>query len=168
MTPQSFRCFPISNSTELDVWAYIARGGIEIAPLSFAASRPVIRRSGMFVYVRVRIKPRDGEAVEAARVRFRTLGCQICTGAVESAADTLDAVVAEAAAAARNGDRQNRAVDKDRDGGMEEKKREESFEPARRQIPRMVSNNPDTITLAVDDVAAEAGVTLFEGADEHT
>ena len=123
---EGFRCFPISNWTELDIWAYIAREGIEIVPLYFAAERPVIRRAGMYVYAGDKIEPAEGEAVETAKVRFRTLGCQICTGAVESDAETLDAVVAEVAAA-RNSERQNRAVDKDREGGMEEKKREGYF-----------------------------------------
>ncbi len=123
---ESFRCFPISNWTELDIWAYIAREEIDIVPLYFAAERPVIKRSGMYVYAGDKIKPQEGETVENVKVRFRTLGCQICTGAVESDADTLDAVVAEVAAA-RNSERQNRAVDKDKDGGMEEKKKDGYF-----------------------------------------
>ncbi|MEL7239999.1 MAG: sulfate adenylyltransferase small subunit, partial [Planctomycetota bacterium] len=71
-------------------------------------------------------EPEPGETVESLNVRFRTLGCQICTGAVESDADTLEDVVHEVAVA-RNSERQNRAVDKDRDAGMEEKKREGYF-----------------------------------------
>ena len=123
---ESFRCFPISNFTELDIWAYIARENIEIVPLYFAEERPVIRRNGMLVYAGDKIRPGEGEQVETCKVRFRTLGCQICTGAVESDAATLDTVVAEVAAA-RNSERQNRAVDKDKEGGMEEKKKDGYF-----------------------------------------
>jgi sulfate adenylyltransferase subunit 2 len=123
---ESFRCFPISNWTELDIWAYIQREAIEIVPLYYADNRPVIRRDGMLIYAGDIMKPREGEVVEQAMIRFRTLGCQICTGAVESGATTLDAIVAEVAAA-RNSERENRAVDKDKEGSMEEKKRDGYF-----------------------------------------
>ena len=123
----SFRVFPLSNWTELDVWMYIHQENIPIVPLYYAADRPVVRRDGMLVYVGEIVKPRPGDKVETARVRFRTLGCQLCTGAVESDADTLEKIVEEVMIA-RNSERQNRAVDKERgEGSMEEKKREGYF-----------------------------------------
>ncbi len=123
---ESFRCFPLSNWTELDIWAYIQRENIEIVPLYYAEKRPVIHRNGMLVYAGDIITPEPGETVVEEVIRFRTLGCQICTGAVRSNADTLDQIVAEVAAA-RNSERENRAVDKDREGSMEEKKKEGYF-----------------------------------------
>ncbi len=124
---ESFRVFPLSNWTELDVWMYIHQEKIPIVPLYYAAERPVVRRDGMLIYVGDIIKPLPGEKVEMRRVRFRTLGCQLCTGAVESDADTLEKIVEEVMIA-RNSERQNRAVDRERgEGSMEEKKREGYF-----------------------------------------
>ncbi len=123
---ESFRCFPISNWTELDIWAYIQRENIDIVPLYYAAERKVIQRDGMLVYAEDIMEPDEGETVEKMMIRFRTLGCQICTGAVRSDATTMDQIVAEVAAA-RNSERENRAVDKDREGSMEEKKKEGYF-----------------------------------------
>ena len=123
---ESFRVFPLSNWTELNIWQYIQQEQIPLVPLYFAADRPVINRGGMLMAAHDLIKPRPGETVETCHVRFRTLGCQLCTGCNESDANTLDDIVAEVAAA-RNSERQNRAVDKDKEGSMEEKKREGYF-----------------------------------------
>ena len=123
---ESFRVFPLSNWTELDVWHYIYQEEIEIVPLYFAAKRPMIRRDGMLIYAGDQIKPREGEKVEQVMCRFRTLGCQICTGAVQSDANTLEQIVEETMLA-RKSERENRAVDQDREGSMEEKKREGYF-----------------------------------------
>jgi sulfate adenylyltransferase subunit 2 len=123
---ESFRAFPLSNWTELDIWNYIYGEKIDIVPLYFAAERPVIERDGILVYAGDLETPRPGEAVEQRWVRFRTLGCQKCTGAVESRATTLEAIIEETMLA-RNSERQNRAVDKDREGSMEQKKREGYF-----------------------------------------
>jgi sulfate adenylyltransferase subunit 2 len=123
---ESFRAFPISNWTELDIWNYIYLEKIPIVPLYFAAERPVIERDGMLVYAGDLEKPREGEVVEQRWVRFRTLGCQKCTGAVESKATTLEQIIEETMVA-RQSERQNRAVDQDREGSMEEKKKEGYF-----------------------------------------
>lgn len=123
---ESFRAFPLSNWTELDIWNYIYVENIDIVPLYFAAERPVIERDGILVYAGDLETPREGETVEQRWVRFRTLGCQKCTGAVESHATTLEAIIEETMLA-RNSERQNRAVDKDREGSMEQKKREGYF-----------------------------------------
>jgi sulfate adenylyltransferase subunit 2 len=123
---ESFRVFPLSNWTELDIWNYIYAEEIPIVPLYYAAPRPVIRRDGMLVYAGDLNKPREGETVETVSVRFRTLGCQMCTGAVESTAGTLEEIIEETMLV-RNSERENRAVDQDREGSMEEKKKEGYF-----------------------------------------
>src|SRR6476620_1371736 len=93
---ESVRVFPLSNWTEMDVWRYISREGIEVASLYFAADRPVVERDGGLIMVDDdRMPLRPGETPTMRRVRFRTLGCWPLTGAVESDAATLDAVIAE-------------------------------------------------------------------------
>jgi sulfate adenylyltransferase subunit 2 len=123
---ESFRVFPLSNWTELDIWHYIWAERIPIVPLYLAKPRPVIRRDGLLLLAGELNTPRDGETVETIMCRFRTLGCQLCTGAVPSEADTLEKVIEEIMLA-RNSERQNRAVDQDRDGSMEQKKKEGYF-----------------------------------------
>lgn len=124
---ESIRVFPLSNWTELDVWQYILREDIPVVPLYFAARRPVIERDGMIVMVDdERLQPRLGEEVRERMVRFRTLGCYPLTGAIESDAATLDAVVAEMLAA-RSSEREGRVIDRDEASSMEKKKREGYF-----------------------------------------
>ena len=123
---ESFRVFPLSNWTELDIWHYIHVEEIPIVPLYFAAERPVFQRDGMYLLAGELNHPRNGETVENRMVRFRTLGCQLCTGAILSEADTLERVIEEMMVA-RNSERENRAVDQDREGSMEDKKREGYF-----------------------------------------
>ena len=103
---ESLRVFPLSNWTEADVWDYIAREDIPVVPLYFAKERPVVRRDGALIMVDDdRMKLRPGEAVEHRKVRFRTLGCYPLTGAIESEAELLDAVIAEMRAS-RSSERQ--------------------------------------------------------------
>ncbi len=123
---ESFRAFPLSNWTELDIWNYIYVDEIPIVPLYFAAQRPVIERNGMLVYAGDLNKPLEGETVVNKWIRFRTLGCQMCTGAVESRATTLEEIIEETMVA-RSSERQNRAVDQDKEGSMEDKKKEGYF-----------------------------------------
>ena len=123
---QTFRVFPLSNWTELDIWNYIYRESIPIVSLYFAARREVIQRDGMLLLAGQLNQVREGEATQSMMVRFRTLGCQLCTGAVPSEATTLEQIIAETALAT-NSERVNRAVDQDREGSMEEKKREGYF-----------------------------------------
>jgi len=123
---ESFRVFPLSNWTELDIWHYIHVENIPIVPLYFARKRPVIKRDGMLLIADDLNKPADGEEVVELSVRFRTLGCQLCSGAMESTATTVEEIVAETTIA-RNSERESRAVDKDREGSMEEKKKEGYF-----------------------------------------
>ena len=124
---QSIRAFPLSNWTELDIWLYIHRESIPVVPLYFAAPRPVISRDGMLVMVDdERLAPREGESVETRMVRFRTLGCYPLTGAFESGARNVPAVIYETLAA-RTSERSGRAIDKDGPASMELKKREGYF-----------------------------------------
>ena len=124
---ESVRVFPLSNWTEMDVWRYVARERIEVVSLYFAAERPVVERDGALIVVdddRMALRP--GETVRLRRVRFRTLGCWPLTGAVDSDAADLDAVLAEMAAS-RVSERQGRTIDQDPAASMEIKKREGYF-----------------------------------------
>jgi sulfate adenylyltransferase subunit 2 len=124
---ESLRVFPLSNWTELDVWTYIAREGIEVVPLYFAAPRPTVVRDGLILMVDDdRFPLRENEQVETRTVRFRTLGCYPLTGAAESEAATLEAIIAEMRMS-RSSERQGRAIDHDSAGSMERKKREGYF-----------------------------------------
>ncbi|MEC9469139.1 MAG: sulfate adenylyltransferase subunit CysD, partial [Pseudomonadota bacterium] len=124
---ESMRVFPLSNWTELDIWQYILTEDIPMVPLYFAAKRPVVNRDGMLIMVdddRMKLQP--GEEIEEKMVRFRTLGCYPLTGAIESDADTLPAIVREMLIA-RTSERQGRLIDKDESASMEKKKREGYF-----------------------------------------
>tara|TARA_B100001179_G_scaffold21171_1_gene13098 strand:- start:1046 stop:1948 length:903 start_codon:yes stop_codon:yes gene_type:complete len=125
---ESLRAFPLSNWTELDIWQYIMAEGIEIASLYFAAPRPVVERDGLLLMVEdERFPLADGEQPQQRSVRFRTLGCYPLTGAVESEADSIEAVVREMLLASSS-ERQGRAIDRDDGGaGMEKKKAEGYF-----------------------------------------
>jgi len=124
---ESIRVFPLSNWTELDIWQYIHREHIPIVPLYFSAERPVVERDGMLIMVDDdRMRLLSGEQIETRRVRFRTLGCYPLTGAVESDADTLPAIVLELLQS-RTSERQGRAIDSDSAGSMEKKKQEGYF-----------------------------------------
>jgi sulfate adenylyltransferase subunit 2 len=124
---ESFRVFPLSNWTELDVWSYIQREGIPVVPLYFAAERPVVERSGTLIMVddeRMRLLP--GEAPHLRRVRFRTLGCYPLSGAVLSDASDLTAIIEEMRDS-RFSERQGRLIDHDGAASMERKNQERYF-----------------------------------------
>jgi sulfate adenylyltransferase subunit 2 len=124
---ESFRVFPLSNWTELDVWQYIHAENIPVVPLYFAAARPVVRRDGRLIVVddeRLPLAP--GETPEMKKVRFRTLGCYPLTGAIESEAETLAAIIDELAHAGTS-ERRDRLIDHDSSGSMERKKQEGYF-----------------------------------------
>ena len=124
---ESIRVFPISNWTELDVWQYIHLENIPIVPLYYAAPRPVVERDGMLIMVDDdRMPLRPGETPELRSVRFRTLGCYPLTGAVESTADTLPAIIQEMLLTTTS-ERQGRAIDHDQSASMEKKKQEGYF-----------------------------------------
>jgi len=124
---ESIRVFPLSNWTELDVWQYIHLEGIPVVPLYFARERPVVERDGTLIMVDDdRMPLRDGEVPVTRMVRFRTLGCYPLTGALESEADTLPAIISEMRLA-RTSERQGRVIDHDAIGSMERKKQEGYF-----------------------------------------
>ena len=124
---ESVRAFPLSNWTELDIWLYIYREGIPVVPLYFAAERPVVERDGALILVDdERLPLRDGETPQMKKVRFRTLGCYPLTGAIESEADTLEAIIAEMLVATSS-ERQGRVIDQDPTASMEKKKLEGYF-----------------------------------------
>ena len=124
---ESIRVFPISNWTELDVWQYIHLENIPIVPLYYAAERPVVERDGQLIMVDDdRMPLRPGETPQMRSVRFRTLGCYPLTGAVESTADTLPAIIQEMLLTTTS-ERQGRAIDHDQAGSMEKKKQEGYF-----------------------------------------
>ncbi len=124
---ESFRVFPLSNWTELNVWEYVARENIPVSPLYFAAPRPVVQRAGLWIMVdddRFRLDA-DEQPVER-RVRFRTLGCYPLTGAVESSAATVEDIIAETRLGA-SCERQGRLIDQENAASMEKKKQEGYF-----------------------------------------
>ncbi|MCY7397252.1 MAG: sulfate adenylyltransferase subunit CysD [Sphingomonas bacterium] len=125
---ESMRVFPLSNWTELDIWQYIMAEQIEIVPLYLAAPRPTVERDGLILMVDdERFRLAEGEAPVMRSVRFRTLGCYPLSGAVESAADTIEKVVQEMLLATTS-ERQGRVIDRDGgDGSMEKKKQEGYF-----------------------------------------
>jgi sulfate adenylyltransferase subunit 2 len=124
---ETIRVFPLSNWTELDIWQYIHSERIPIVPLYLAAERPVVRRNGQWIMVDDdRFPFADGEQPVLKKVRFRTLGCWPLTAAIESDADTLNAVIAETFNA-RSSERQGRLIDTDEAGSMEKKKKEGYF-----------------------------------------
>ncbi|MCA6252361.1 MAG: sulfate adenylyltransferase subunit CysD [Phenylobacterium sp.] len=124
---ESIRVFPISNWTELDIWQYIHLKDIPIVPLYFSDVRPVVERDGTLIMVdddRMPLHP--GEAPQMKSVRFRTLGCYPLTGAVESTAATLPAIIQEMLLTTTS-ERQGRVIDHDQAASMEKKKQEGYF-----------------------------------------
>jgi sulfate adenylyltransferase subunit 2 len=124
---QSIRVFPLSNWTELDIWTYIASEKVEIAPLYFATEREVITRDGMLYMVNEFTPKKNGEASERKSVRYRTIGDANLTAAVESEADTLEAIVAEIAAVRITERGATRGDDRVSETSMEDRKREGYF-----------------------------------------
>ena len=124
---ESIRVFPLSNWTELDIWQYIYQENIEIVSLYFASKRKVISRDGMLLDLNDdRLELKKGEKVEEKIVRFRTLGCYPLTGAFESNATSLEDIVLELLKSTSS-ERQGRAIDKDDNASMEQKKKEGYF-----------------------------------------
>ncbi len=124
---ESVRVFPLSNWTELDIWLYIYRENIPVVPLYLAAERPVVERHGELILVDDdRLPLREGESPMLRKVRFRTLGCYPLTGAIDSDADTLEAIIKEMLLS-RTSERQGRVIDQDPGASMEAKKQEGYF-----------------------------------------
>ncbi len=124
---ESVRVFPLSNWTEIDVWQYIDAERIPVVPLYFAKEREMIVRGDALIPVEQPFVPLlPGERPRRVMCRMRSLGCSPCTGAIRSQAATVPAIIEELLAT-RLSERQLRAIDHDRDGSMELKKREGYF-----------------------------------------
>lgn len=123
---EHFRVFPLSNWTELDIWQYIEAERIPIPTLYFAHQRPVVERRGMLLAKTPFLTPSSDDRESIRTVRFRTVGDATCTGAIESTADSLAAIIDETARA-RVTERGGRADDRRSDTAMEDRKREGYF-----------------------------------------
>ena len=124
---EHIRVFPLSNWTELDIWRYLGRESIPLPSIYYAHRRRVFRRDGMWLAETPFLGPAAGEVVEERMVRFRTVGDATCTGAIESTAATVEAVIAEVAAARVTERGATRADDRFSEAGMEDRKREGYF-----------------------------------------
>jgi len=124
---EHIRVFPISNWTELDVWHYIAEESIELPSLYYAHRREVFERDGMWLALTPYVTVMDHETIEERLVRFRTVGDASCTGAVDSAADTVEKIIAEVAATRITERGATRADDRFSEAGMEDRKKEGYF-----------------------------------------
>ncbi len=124
---EHIRVFPISNWTELDIWSYIEREGIELPSIYFAHEREVFERDGMLLSTGPHARLMDGEVPERRVVRYRTVGDASCTGAVESPAATVAEVLAEVAATRITERGATRADDRASEAAMEDRKRQGYF-----------------------------------------
>ena len=124
---EHIRVFPLSNWTELDVWHYIEREGLEIPAIYFAHQRAVFERDGILLADNRHVVRADDEPIFEASVRYRTVGDMTCTGAVESTAVTIAEVIAEIGATRITERGQTRADDRASEAAMEDRKREGYF-----------------------------------------
>jgi sulfate adenylyltransferase subunit 2 len=124
---ETIRAFPLSNWTELDVWQYVAREGIEVPSIYFAHERDVFERDGMLFAANEFCRPRDGQQVVAEKVRYRTVGDASLTAAVRSDADTIEKVIDEVAATRLTERGATRGDDRFSETAMEDRKREGYF-----------------------------------------
>ncbi len=124
---ESIRVFPLSNWTELDIWLYIAREGIELPSIYFAHEREVFERDGMLMAVNEHAQPRAGERTFTERVRYRTVGDANLTAAVRSDAALIDDIVAEVASTRITERGATRGDDRVSEAAMEDRKREGYF-----------------------------------------
>jgi sulfate adenylyltransferase subunit 2 len=123
---EQFRVFPLSNWTEMDVWQYIAQEKIPIPSIYFTHKREIVNRNGTLLAKSPFITLLKGEFYEERIIRFRTVGDMTCTGAVESAANSLEEIIQEVASA-RQTERGTRADDKRSEAAMEDRKKQGYF-----------------------------------------
>jgi sulfate adenylyltransferase subunit 2 len=124
---EHIRVFPLSNWTELDIWQYVAAEDVALPPIYFAHARRVFQRDGMWLAESPWVTLVEGEEIEERTVRFRTVGDATCTGAVESAAATVAAIIEETAVTRVTERGATRADDRISEAGMEDRKREGYF-----------------------------------------
>ena len=122
---ETMRVFPLSNWTEINIWEYIEQEAIPIVPIYYAQQRKVVKRNGMWLPVEYLTDLKPTEVVEERSVRFRSLGCSPCTGAVESSATTVADIIKEVEQAKRS-ERETRIIDHG-NSSMEDKKKEGYF-----------------------------------------
>ncbi|MFN5802045.1 MAG: sulfate adenylyltransferase subunit CysD [Burkholderiales bacterium] len=124
---ENMRVFPISNWTELDVWQYIAREGLEVPSIYYAHTRPVVRRGDILAPITALTPAREGETVEQVSVRFRTVGDITCTAPVESSAKNNDEILVETVSATLTERGATRLDDQTSEASMEQRKKEGYF-----------------------------------------
>jgi sulfate adenylyltransferase subunit 2 len=124
---EHMRIFPISNWTELDVWDYLGREGVELPSIYFSHQRRVFKRDGMWMSESEHNPLRAGEVVEERTVRFRTVGDITLTGCVESEADTIEKIIEEVAVARITERGATRGDDRFSEAAMEDRKKEGYF-----------------------------------------
>ena len=124
---EHLRVFPLSNWTELDIWAYIEREELEIPSIYYAHERQVFERDGILLADNQHVARGDDEPLFTTTVRYRTVGDMTCTGAVASHARTVQEVIAEVAATRITERGQTRADDRASEAAMEDRKREGYF-----------------------------------------
>jgi len=123
---ESIRVFPLSNWTEMDVWAYIELENIPIVPLYYAKEREMVVRGNQLIPLEHNMPLAPGEKPQMIMSRMRSLGCTYCTGAIASEAATMPEIITELVQFRRS-ERENRIIDHDQEGSMELKKREGYF-----------------------------------------
>lgn len=123
---ESIRVFPLSNWTELDVWHYIQHERLPIVPLYFAKKRSFVERGSNIIPIEDRSQVMAHETVKEEYIRFRSLGCTHCTGAIRSRADSVLSIIDEMSCV-KVSERATRVIDHDTQGSMEIKKREGYF-----------------------------------------
>ena len=124
---ENIRAFPISNWTELDVWQYIEREGLELPSIYYAHTRPVVFRQGAIVPITAITPAKSGEEILDLQVRFRTVGDITCTAPVESDADTIEKIIAETATTTITERGATRLDDQTSEAAMEQRKKEGYF-----------------------------------------
>ena len=124
---ENIRAFPISNWTELDVWQYIEREGLELPSIYFAHRRQVVRKNGLLQPVTPLTPAKDGDAIEELSVRFRTVGDITCTAPVESTADSVAKIIEETAVSTVTERGATRLDDQASEAAMEQRKKEGYF-----------------------------------------
>ncbi|CAB4765199.1 MAG: sulfate adenylyltransferase subunit CysD [Actinobacteria bacterium] len=124
---EHIRVFPISNWTELDIWQYVADEDIDLPSIYYAHQRRVFERDGMWIADTPYVTLGSNETIVEKQVRFRTVGDASCTGAVASAADSIDKVIAEISASRITERGATRADDRISEAGMEDRKKEGYF-----------------------------------------
>jgi sulfate adenylyltransferase subunit 2 len=124
---ENIRVFPISNWTELDIWQYVADEDIELPSIYYAHQRRVFERDGMWIADTPYVTVGSNETIIEKQVRFRTVGDASCTGAVASAADSIEKVIAEISATRITERGATRADDRISEAGMEDRKKEGYF-----------------------------------------